>query len=179
MVPRLPITIEQLSVQPYPLWDTQWLLLAAGDFTAGNFNAMTVSWGAFGVMWDKPVAQVVVRPHRYTFEFIEKYPTFTLTAFPPAYRAALDLLGTVSGRDSDKIKDAGLTPRAASNVAAPVFAEAELAIECRKLYWQDFDPDHFLDPAITKNYPRKDYHRVYYGEIVAVSGTPAYIRARE
>ena len=43
---------------------------------------MTVSWGALGCMWGRPFAQVVVRPQRYTFEFIETYPTFTLCAFP-------------------------------------------------------------------------------------------------
>lgn len=176
MIPRLPISIEQLSVQPYPLWDTNWLLLAAGDFGAGKFNVMTISWGTIGVLWDKPVAQIVVRPHRYTFEFLEQYPTFTLCAFPPSYHAALDMLGSVSGRDADKLGDAKLTPRKAAAVAAPVFAEAELALECRKLYWQDMDPEHFLDPAIAKHYPRRDYHRFYVGEIVAASGTPAYLR---
>jgi flavin reductase (DIM6/NTAB) family NADH-FMN oxidoreductase RutF len=177
VIPRIPISIEQLSVQPYPLWDQQWFLLAAGDLKIEKYNVMTVSWGSFGVMWDKPVAQVVVRPHRYTFEFMEQFPTFTLSAFPAAYHAALEHLGTVSGRDEDKIKEAKLTPRSAAIAAAPVFAEAELVIECRKLYWHDFEPEHFLDAAIARNYPRKDYHRVYYGEIIAVSGTPAYIRA--
>jgi flavin reductase (DIM6/NTAB) family NADH-FMN oxidoreductase RutF len=176
VIPRLPISIEQLSVQPYPLWDTQWLLLAAGDFAAGRFNVMTVSWGTIGVMWDKPVAQVVIRPHRYTFEFMEQYSTYTLSALPPAYHAVLDMLGTVSGRDGDKLADSKLTARPASVVAAPVFAEAELVIECRKLYWQDMAPDHFLDPGIARHYPRRDYHRIFYGEIVAVSGTPAYLR---
>ncbi len=176
MIPRFPISVDQLSIQPYTLWDTQWLLLAAGDFAAGRFNVMTVSWGTIGVMWDKPVAQVVIRPHRFTFEFMEQYPTFTLSAFPPAYHAALDMLGSVSGRDADKLGDSKLTARAAAVVAAPVFAEAELVIECRKLYWQDMDPEHFLDPAIAKHYPRHDYHRIFYGEIVAASGIPAYLR---
>jgi len=176
VVPRFPIPIEQLSVQPYTLLDTRWLLLAAGDFPSGQFNVMTISWGSLGVMWDRPVAQVVIRPHRYTFEFMEKFPAFTLSAFPPAYRSALDLLGTQSGRDGDKLSDAKLTPRAAAQVAAPSFAEAELVLECRKLYWQDMDPAHFIDPDIARHYPRRDYHRIYYGEIVAASGTPAYLR---
>jgi flavin reductase (DIM6/NTAB) family NADH-FMN oxidoreductase RutF len=175
VIPRLPISIEQLAVQPYPLWDAHWLLLAAGDLAAGRFNVMTVSWGTLGVLWDKPVAQVVVRPHRYTFEFMEQYPTFTLSAFPPAYHAILDMLGSVSGRDGDKLADAKLTARPAAAVAAPAFAEAELVIECRKLYWQDMDPQHFIDPAIAKHYPRRDYHRMYFGEIVAASGIPAYL----
>lgn len=136
---------------------------------------MTVSWGSLGVMWNKPFAQVVVRPVRYTYQFMEVHPSFSLCAFSRIYRKALNLLGTLSGRDGDKIGASGLTPEAATQVAAPVFAQAELAIECRKIYWQDFDPAHFIDPGIDKNYPRKDYHRIYFGEIVAVTGAEKYL----
>lgn len=175
---RNPIPIEDFTVQAYSIWEIDWFLLTCGDFAAGQYNSMTVSWGSLGCMWGRPFAQVVVRPQRYTYEFMEKYPTFTLCAFAPEFRPALDLLGAKSGRDGDKIGEAGLTAEAASRVQAPVFAEAQLAIECRKLYWQNFDPAHFVDPDIHKNYPRGDYHRVYYGEILAVSAEPSYVRAR-
>ena len=50
---------------------------------------------------------------------------------------------------------------------APYFQEAELVLVCRKLYYQDIDPTHFLDQGIDgKWYPQKDYHRMYIGEIV-------------
>ena len=135
---------------------------------------MTVSWGSLGEMWNVPFAQVVVRPQRYTAQFIEKYPTFTLCAFSPKYRAALNLLGSKSGRDGDKIAESGLTLMAAAKVAAPVYEQAELAIECRKMYWQDLDPSHFLAPGIARNYPEKDYHRMYFGEVVAGTGSEHY-----
>jgi flavin reductase (DIM6/NTAB) family NADH-FMN oxidoreductase RutF len=125
-------------------------------------------------MWTKPFAQVVVRPSRYTYQFMEQYDTFTLCAFPQDYRDALQLLGSRSGRDGDKIAKSGLTPIASSQVAAPGFAEAELIVECQKMYWQDMIPTHFLKPEIKKNYPDKDYHRIYFGEIVAILGTEAY-----
>jgi flavin reductase (DIM6/NTAB) family NADH-FMN oxidoreductase RutF len=167
---RIPIPIEQLTVKAYSLWEDQWLLLSSGDFAAGHFNCMTISWGSLGVMWGRPFVQVVVRPQRYTFEFMEQYPAFTVCAFPETYRSALNLLGSRSGREIDKMKASGLTPQPASTVTAPVYAEAELAIECRKIYWQDFDPTHFIEPGIHKSYPRRDYHRMYFGEILAVSG---------
>ena len=119
-------------------------------------------------MWGKPFSQVVVRPTRYTFEFMQKYATFTLCAFPAEYKKALSLLGSRPGRDGDKIGQAGVTPTASQTVASPGFAEASLILECNKIYWQDFDPDKFLSTQIEKNYPRKDYHRVYFGEIVAM-----------
>jgi flavin reductase (DIM6/NTAB) family NADH-FMN oxidoreductase RutF len=170
----VPIPIEEFAAQSYSIWEHGWFLLSTGDFSAGHYNTMTVSWGAFGCMWGKPFAQVVVRPQRHSFVFIEAYPTFTLCAFPRKQRKALNLLGSKSGRDGDKIAESGLTPVPAEKVAAPVFAEAELIIECRKLYWADFDPSHFLSPDLEKNYPREDYHRTYYGEILTVRGLPTY-----
>jgi flavin reductase (DIM6/NTAB) family NADH-FMN oxidoreductase RutF len=172
---RQSIPVETLTTRPIHLWDIQWLLLASGDFTAGKFNAMTVGWGSIGYMWRRPFVQVVVRPVRYTYQFMEQYDTFTLCAFPKQQHAALQLLGNRSGRDGDKIAESGLTPIQSEKVAAPAFAEAELVIECRKIYWEDIDPTHFLDPRIDDNYPRKDYHRIYFGEILAVFGGPSYL----
>ncbi len=171
---RKPIAFENLRVRPHHLWASQWLVLTAGDFAGGKYNAMTVGWGSLGTMWGRPFAQVVVRPGRHTRAFLDACDSFTLCAFPPHCRAAVQLLGTKSGRDGDKIAASGLTPVASSLVAAPAFAEAELAIECRKIYWQDMEPANFLDAEIGRNYPAGDYHRIYFGEIVAVTGTKAF-----
>jgi flavin reductase (DIM6/NTAB) family NADH-FMN oxidoreductase RutF len=171
---RSPIAIEHLTVKSYSFFEVDWLLLTCGDYSQRHYNAMTISWGSLGVMWGRPFIQVVVRPHRYTYEFIERYESFTVCAFPKEYHQALSLLGAKSGREMDKIAQAGLTPIPATCVAAPAYTEAGLVIECRKIYWQDLDPAHFLDPAIARNYPHKDYHRIYYGEILAVQGTEQY-----
>lgn len=139
----------------FNLWDKKWLLLTSGNFEKKDYNTMTVAWGSFGVMWNKPFAQVVVRPTRHTFNFTEKYDSFTLTAFPENFKDALKLLGTKSGRDCDKISDAGLTPISSEFVSSPSFKEAELHIECRKMYQHIFEPPDFLDATIEKNYPKK------------------------
>ncbi len=167
---RSPIAIEAFTVKAYSFFEIDWLLLTSGDFQARKYNAMTISWGSLGVMWGRPFVQVVVRPHRYTYQFMERFDTFSVCAFPKEFHPALSMLGAKSGRDGDKIAAAGLTPTAASCIAAPVYAQAQLAIECRKIYWQDIEPSHFLDPTIDRNYHEKDYHRIYYGEILAVQG---------
>lgn len=161
-------------VRIHDLWEKKWFLLTSGDFDEGAYNTMTVAWGFFGVMWGRPVAAVVVRPTRYTYGFMEKYSTFTLCAFERRYRKDLQWLGTRSGRDSDKIAGTKLTVCASSQVKAPAFEEAELVVECRKIYRSDFHPDDFLDNSIDKNYLAQDYHRVYYGEILKIRGTAAY-----
>jgi len=171
---RTPIPFDELLVKTHHLWDKQWLLLTSGDFAAGRFNTMTVGWGSLGTMWGRPFAQVVVRPIRYTYQFMERYDTFTLCAFPEDCRDALKLLGTKSGRDGDKIAEAGLTPIASTRIAAPGFAEAELIIECRKIYWDDLDSARFLDSSIERHYPQEAYHRIYFGQIVAIWGERSY-----
>ncbi len=161
------IPIEHFRYDPAHLRD-QWLALAAGDFASGHYNAMTISWGSYGQIWNKMFFQVFVRPTRYTYEFMERYDTFTLNAFAPEYKRALSIIGSKSGRDGDKLAEAGLHAEASIEVAAPCFKEAHLVIECRKMYWQDIDSAHFLDATIEGNYPKRDYHRVYFGEIVRV-----------
>jgi flavin reductase (DIM6/NTAB) family NADH-FMN oxidoreductase RutF len=166
-----------LNLPIFSQWDKQWFVLAAGDFAAKTYNAMTVSWGSMGIMWGRPFVQVVVRPTRYTYGFTEQFETFTLSAFPEPYRGALNLLGSKSGRDGDKIAAAGLTPIASRQIAAPSFSEAELTFECRKIYRDDIVPSHFLDPDIDKNYPQRDYHRFYFGQIVCILGEGKYLAA--
>lgn len=167
---RKTIAFEDLVFRPVAEWDGQGMLLTSGDFKTGHFNAMTVGWGSLGVMWGLPFVQVVVRPVRYTYQFMEKYDTFTVCAFSEAYAPALKLLGNKSGRDGDKIGESGLTPIASTLVAAPGFAQAALILECRKIYWDDLEKTQFLDPRLEKKYPAKDYHRIYYGEILSIQG---------
>ncbi len=165
---RTKIKIKELTLKPFSVWDTEWFLLAAGNFKDDDFNTMTVAWGSIGSMWSKPFAQVVVRPSRYTLEFMEKYDTFTLCRFPKDKKKALSYLGSTSGRDvPDKHIIAGLTPIAVHGVDAPGFAEADLILACKKMYWQDMDEKNFLDESIISKYSGEtDFHRIYFGKIV-------------
>jgi flavin reductase (DIM6/NTAB) family NADH-FMN oxidoreductase RutF len=164
------IPIQEFSTKIHSLWNDGWFLLTAGNFADKKFNCMTVSWGSMGTIWNKPFVQVVVRPTRYTYEFMESNPDFTICAFPKQYRKALSLLGSKSGREGDKIKESGLTPCKSSLVSAPSYIEANLVIECRKIYSDVFKPQGFIDPAIEEHYPLSDYHRIYYGEVLTLRG---------
>jgi flavin reductase (DIM6/NTAB) family NADH-FMN oxidoreductase RutF len=172
---KLEINPYDLRINPHHLFDRQTLLLAAGDFATGDFNEMTIGWGSIGTMWNKPFVEVVVRPTRFTYGYMEDYEDFTVSAFPQEYKRALTYLGTRSGRDGNKLYETDLTAIASQKVMSPSFEEAELIFECRTIYSSDFDPNRFIDPEIELKYPEKDYHRVYYGEIVAVFGTDKFV----
>lgn len=156
---------KALDQNVFSLIGDQWMLITAGR--ADKCNTMTASWGGLGVLWGRPVATVYIRPQRYTLEFVEREDTFTLCFFGEEYRKALALCGSKSGRDVDKVKECGFTVATAEG--APYFEEADLVLVCRKAYWQDMDPAHFLDGEIDgKWYPQKDYHRIVIGEILEV-----------
>ena len=167
---RTKIDIHDLNLKPGDVWENDWFLLTAGDYKRGQFNTMTVAWGSLGTMWNKPFAQVVVRPSRYTLDFMERYDTFTLSRLPKKYKSALAFLGSKSGRDiPEKHLQAGLTPVEVSKVKAPAFDEADLIIACKKTYWQDMEEKNFLDTSIMSKYPGEtDFHRIYFGEIMHV-----------
>jgi flavin reductase (DIM6/NTAB) family NADH-FMN oxidoreductase RutF len=157
------ISPTQITDNPFTLIDKDWMLITPG--TLDSFNTMTASWGGLGVLWNKSIAFCFIRPSRYTYGFMEKAQRYTLCFFDDTYRDALNFCGDHSGRDADKIAATGLTPVGAAS-GAVYFAQARLVLECSKLYFQDLDPDHFLDPAIEGNYRNQDYHRMYIGEIV-------------
>lgn len=166
---------QDLILRPHGLFNHQWLLLSAGDFASGDFNCMTISWGSIGTLWNKPFVQVVVRPTRATYHFIESAPDFTLCAFPPEYHKDLAWLGSHSARDGAKLPHTSLSACRANQVLSPAYEQAELILECRKIYSDDFDPQRFLDPKLEGHYPEKDYHRIYFGEILAVQGIATYL----
>ncbi len=154
---------ENLNENAIKLIANDWMLISAGNLN--NFNNMTASWGSLGNLWNKPVAFIFVRPPRYTYKFIEETDYFTICFFEEKYRDVLRLTGTKSGREINKMKDLNLTP-IKSQYNSIYYEEAKIVIECKKIYFQDINPNNFLNENIIKHYPKHDFHRMYVGEIV-------------
>ena len=154
---------RDLDENIFTITGKDWFLITAG--TIDNFNTMTAGWGGMGVLWNKNVCFVYIRPSRYTYKFMEKSETFTLNFFDEKHKKTLSYCGSHSGREVDKVKETGIIPEVTSS-GSVFFQEARLIIECRKIYYQDIDPDAFLDASIEKNYTGKDYHRLYVGEVI-------------
>lgn len=147
------------------LFNEDWMALAVGK--KGDMNAMTISWGGMGELWGRPVVTVYVSSSRYTHGFMERNDYFTVTAFPEQYRSALMYIGRHSGRDGDKLQAAGLTPEF-TELGNPVFGQACLAIECRKIYSAPFEFGR-IDKEVARVYDNgMGIHTMYIGEIVNV-----------
>ena len=162
-------TIEILGKEnAFDLIGKQWMLVTAG--TSTSFNTMTASWGGIGWLWNKPVAFIFIRPERYTHDFIEKNDRLTLSFYAEEYRKALQLCGSKSGRDTDKVAETGLTPVELEN-GTMSFDEARMTLDCRKLFKATMQEANFLDKdVLARWYGEKqgNLHDVYVVEIEGV-----------
>ena len=153
---------KSLNLNPFSAIGDQWMLITAG--TPGRCNTMTASWGGLGVIWGAPAATCYIRPQRYTKGFVDENEYFTLSFFDEAYRPQLNLCGTKSGRDIDKVKECGFTVAAAAG-NAPYFEQADLVLVCRKRMAVPMNPALMPEDVKDKWY-KGDWHTMYWGEVV-------------
>ncbi|MCQ2227972.1 MAG: flavin reductase family protein [Bacteroidales bacterium] len=150
----------------FDLISKQWMLVTAGN--ADCFNTMTASWGGVGFIWNKHVAFLFIRPERYTHDFIEKNERLTLSFFSEEFRPALQICGSKSGRDTDKVKESGLTP-VATESGSITFEQARMTLDCRKLFRVDMQNESFVDKSLLERWynsnPGGGLHSVYIVEI--------------
>lgn len=147
---------EDFQENAFEMIGKDWLLITAEK--DGKVNTMTASWGGVGVLWNKKVAYIFIRPQRYTKEFVDFSDRLSVCVLPNSYRKELSYLGNVSGKDEDKISNANLKVQKYEDV--PYFDEARLTLICRKLYAQDLKEEYFIEKdIIDKWYPQKSNGR--------------------
>lgn len=157
------IDVKDIKDNPVKMIGYEWFLISAG--TVQKFNTMTAAWGGIGFLWKKPVVFCFIRPTRHTFSFVENLDFFSLCFFEEKYKDILNYCGSHSGKDVDKVKNTGLTPLSGDHNTV-VFKQSRLIFECKKVYYDDINPNNFLDNSIDKLY-NNDYHRMYVGEILS------------
>ncbi len=142
----------------------EWSLITAGN--ASGYNMMTASWGFMGEMWGEDSIAVVVRPQRYTMEFLDKSDYFTVS-FYGNNKAIHKICGNKSGRDVNKTLETGLTPVAGEKYV--YFKEARMVLVVKKQFVQPLDEANFIDKSVVERwYPEKDFHNLIIGKIEKV-----------
>lgn len=160
------IEIQDFNENVFKLIGDDWLLI--NTYNEEKVNSMTASWGGMGVLWNKKVAYIFIRPQRYTQELLPNNEYFSLSVMGEEYRDVLNYLGSVSGRDENKLEKANLAVTKDEN-GAPIIEEARLNIIVRKLFCQQMTEDAFVDKDLVDiNYPNKDFHFVYVLEILKI-----------
>lgn len=154
----------EFTADVFKLFQQEPGLLTAGD--RNGFNAMTIGWGSLGTLWSKPAVTVYVKPVRYTHDFMEKSEYFTVSFYGDSQREALILLGSLSGRDGDKIARSKLTPVYLDK--AVTFREARVTLLCKKMYRHDLVLDRIPEDAVGKYYRTEAPHTLYIGELLQI-----------
>ena len=146
-------------------------ILSKGAFlttkVGDKVNSMTIAWGSIGFMWNKPIFMAMVRPQRYTYDLIESSSEFTVTIPYENVKEAVAFLGTKSGRDMNKLSHLGIDTIKGQKIDTPVLNMKGMHFECKIVYKTKMTNEN-LDSDIDKTkYPAKDYHTLYFGEIVS------------
>jgi len=159
-----PVDLKIMAPEIFRVFGTQNALLSAGG--SDNCNTMTIGWCQLGTLWGKPVCTVYVRPERYTYQLMESCDYFTVSVLPADQKKIMGYCGSKSGRDTDKIKECGLTLRRGAG-DAPFFDEAEWGLVCKKAYVQDLDPACVLEKdTALPFYQEGGWHRAYTGIVL-------------
>lgn len=156
--------IEQVQAELLPRLINEWALLTAGE--DDRYNAMTIAWGSLGDMWWVPVADVYVKPSRYTKGFMDESDWFTVSFYGLEHKCDLQVMGSLSGRDGDKVAKTSLTPLVLEH--GVTFEEADTTLICKKLYAQALDEGVLPREVLDQYYDDHDVHVHYVGQIVKV-----------
>lgn len=132
-------------------------ILTAG--TPGHFNGCTVMYGAVGMIWSKAAYFAFVKPERYTWQFLKDAEYFTVSYFPDKLRGIHKVYGTLSGRDVDKPKMAGITPQFLEHGIG--YEEAREVYVCKVLYVDQMKREKEPADVVAKYEDPKD---IIYGE---------------
>jgi len=140
---------------PNPVW-------CVGSYDQeGKPNVMTIAWG--GICCSKPAAVTIsLRKATYTYGSLMERKAYTISIPSEKYVAAADYFGMVSGRDTDKFKDTGLTASRSEVVDAPYVDEFPLILECKVI--------HILEIGL---------HTQFVGEIMDIKADEEIMSAKD
>lgn len=141
----------------------EYMLISAGD--ENGYNMMTASWGFMGEMWGNDSVIAMIRPQRYTMEFVDKSDYFSLS-FYGENKEIHKICGSKSGRDCDKTALTGLTPVFSDGTV--YFEQARLVLICKKQYVNRLNENEFIDKEPLRWYKDGDYHYMVMGKIEKV-----------
>jgi flavin reductase (DIM6/NTAB) family NADH-FMN oxidoreductase RutF len=147
-------------------------LLVGSYDAAGKANLMTIGWGSIGNIWGVPLWIVLVRPSRYTYQCIEHSGCFTVNVPPEGLSMACAVCGSQSGRDADKFAACKLTAARGVHVLAPTVEECPIIYECQVVHSNDVVPAKLIHEIRSGMYISGDFHRVYFGKILAAYAAP-------
>ncbi|MBQ9863515.1 MAG: flavin reductase family protein [Lachnospiraceae bacterium] len=123
----------------------------------GRINIVTVAW-AGTINSDPAMISISVRKERFSYNMIKESGEFCVNLTNKELAKATDFCGVRSGRDTNKWKEANLTPIPSSVIKAPMIQESPVNIECKVIKSEELGT-----------------HTIFYGEVVAVHVDDKYM----
>jgi flavin reductase (DIM6/NTAB) family NADH-FMN oxidoreductase RutF len=106
------------------------IVLVTSKSKNGKSNIITVGM-YMPVSYEPPLVAISLKKGRYTQQLIKETGEFVINVPGKNLVDAARICGTLSGRKSDKFKEANLTPIPAKKVKPPLIKECIAHIECR------------------------------------------------
>ena len=108
----------------------------------GRPNAMPAAW-VMPASAEPPLLVVAVSPRRYTYDLLQRSTEFTVNPVPFDMREAVEYLGSVSGKEEDKLARTSLKLLPPLTGKTPCVEGALACIECS--VWAQYPcGDHYL-----------------------------------
>jgi flavin reductase (DIM6/NTAB) family NADH-FMN oxidoreductase RutF len=111
------------SIQPTPK------VLVSCRGLDGKDNALAVAY-CCNCSYDPPMVMVGIVPSRYSYKMIKESGCFVVNLPAKENKALFDYLGSHSGRDEDKLKNAHAKISDGVKVKAPILDDCPINIEC-------------------------------------------------
>ena len=146
---EIPLKLATRLLHPKPA-----IIVISSD-SSGRVNGMAAAW-ITPIARSPPTIGFSIASQRYTYELIKESKEFTLNIVDADYVDQVHLLGTISGRDRDKLKESGLTLVASKNVKPPHIKEALAVLECRVKNELEIGDRIFIIAEVVAAYARKD-----------------------
>ena len=135
----------------------------------GRVNTMTIGWGGINYYWARPIFQAPVRHSRFTYDMIKNSGEFTVSVPLEGddMKKQLAYCGSHSGRNEDKISACGIKLMDGEAVNVPVIGGCTLHFECKVVGEAELEGKKLSDVVDDRWYGDKDYHTLFFGEIVS------------
>ena len=144
-------------------------VLAVTGNNSDKENIITLGWMTFGYLWNEVVVSILVRPTRYSYSLLQKYPEFTLNILSDKYKKAIDFCGSKSGSFCDKFSETNLTKLKSKEISVSSIAESDLVLECKLVQTNKLDRGTLSDLYRAKFYTDGNYHDIFTGVILRVN----------
>ena len=157
---------KEKEYKVFELFSKKKALATAGSID--DYNCCTIGWGSLGSIWNRgmDIVTIYINHDRYTWKYCMEKDCFTVSFFPEEYREDLQILGTKSGRDGDKLALTKLTPVAIDEAVG--YKEAELTFVCKKLYEGEFSRVGLAEEINDGIYKNWEPHYMFVGKILKV-----------